>query len=73
MKILTHISRFLLGFVFLVFGLNEFLHFIPRPPPSGFWGVVFASARSAFDGIFQARVETKTSEARGQAPVMSPA
>jgi uncharacterized protein (DUF58 family) len=38
-----------------------------------FWAVVFVSVRSAFDGIFQARVETKTSEARGQARVMSPA
>src|SRR6266436_2793750 len=38
MKILTHISRFLLGFIFLVFGLNGFLHFIPMPPPSGVAG-----------------------------------
>src|ERR1700748_12909 len=132
MKILTTISRFLLGFVFLVFGLNGFLHFIPMPPPSGvagqflrsmfvttylvfvfaiqliggalllinryvpialtilgpvivnillfhslmnpsglglaifvtiLWAVVFASVRSAFAGIFQARVEmTSASE-----------
>ena len=129
MKILTHVSRFLLGLIFLVFGLNGFLHFIPMPPPSGvagqflgtmfvskyllfvsglqvisgalllinryvplaltilgpiivnillfhalmspagiglavfvtiFWGVVFASVRSAFDGIFEARVDIKT-------------
>jgi putative oxidoreductase len=142
MKILTNISRFLLGLIFLVFGLNGFLHFIPMPPPSGvagqflgamfvskyllvvsglqvisgalllinryvplaltilgpiivnillfhglmnpagiglavfvtiFWGVVFVSVRSAFDGIFEARVETKTSEVRRQARVMSPA
>jgi len=142
MKILTHISRFLLGLIFLVFGLNGFLHFIPMPPPSGvagqflgamfvsryllvvsglqvisgalllinryvplaltilgpiivnillfhalmspagiglalfvtiFWGVVFVSVRSAFAGIFEARVETKTSEVRRQAHVMSPA
>ena len=127
MKILNNISRFLLGLIFLVFGLNGFLHFIPMPPPSGvagqflgalfvtkylvfvfaiqliggilllinryvplaltilapiivnillfhglmnpeglglalfvtiLWGVVFASVRSAFAGIFQARVET---------------
>ena len=132
MKIITHISRFLLGLVFLVFGLNGFLHFIPMPPPSGvagqflgaifvskyllvvsglqvisgalllinrfvplaltilgpiivnillfhglmnpagfglavfvtiFWGVVFVSVRSAFAGIFQARVDLKTSPA----------
>jgi putative oxidoreductase len=129
MKILAHISRFLLGLIFLVFGLNGFLHFIPMPPPSGvagqflgamfvtkyllfvfaiqliggvlllinryvplaltilgpvivnillfhslmnpdglglavlvtiLWGVVFASVRSAFAGIFQARAEIKT-------------
>jgi putative oxidoreductase len=142
MKILTHISRFLLGLIFLIFGLNGFLHFIPMPPPSGvagqfigalfvskhllvvsalqvisgalllinrhvplaltilapiivnillyhvlmnptglglalfvtvLWGVVFASVRLAFAGIFEARVETKTSEVRRQARVISPA
>jgi hypothetical protein len=36
MKIIAVIARFLLGFIFLVFGLNGFLHFIPAsPPPSG--------------------------------------
>jgi uncharacterized membrane protein len=35
MKITTHIARSLLGFVFLVFGLNGFLHFIPQPPMTG--------------------------------------
>ena len=142
MKILTHISRFLLGLIFLIFGLNGFLHFIPMTPPSGvagqflgsmfvtkyllfvfaiqliggvlllinryvpialtivgpiivnillfhglmnpagfglallvtiLWGVVFASVRLAFAGIFEARVETKTSEVRRQARVISPA
>jgi putative oxidoreductase len=132
MKILTHISRFLLGLIFLVFGLNGFLHFIPMPPPSGvaaqflgsmfvtkyllfvfaiqliggvlllinryvpiaqtilgpivvnillfhglmdpaglglallvtiLWGVVLVSVRSAFAGIFQARVGMKTTPA----------
>ena len=33
MKIAALISRCLLGLVFLVFGLNGFLHFIPVPPP----------------------------------------
>ena len=33
MKITAVIARFLLGFIFLVFGLNGFLHFIPAPPP----------------------------------------
>jgi putative oxidoreductase len=47
MKIITHISRFLLGLIFLVFGLNGFLHFIPMPLPSGvagqFLGAIFVS------------------------------
>jgi hypothetical protein len=38
MKIATVIARFLLGLIFLVFGLNGFLHFIPAPPPSGIAG-----------------------------------
>src|ERR1700741_930778 len=47
MKIITNVSRFLLGFIFLVFGLNGFLHFIPMPPPAGvagqFMGALFVS------------------------------
>ena len=142
MKILTNISRFLLGLIFLVFGLNGFLHFIPMPPPSGvagqffgalfvsnylvpifalqlvsgalllinrfvplaltilaaiivnillfhvlmnpaglglavlvavLWSVVFASVRSAFAGIFQARVDMKTAPVRSRTGVVSPA
>jgi len=34
MKIATIVARVLLGLVFVVFGLNIFLHFIPMPPPS---------------------------------------
>ena len=33
MKIATLIARILLGLVFVVFGANFFLHFIPQPPP----------------------------------------
>ena len=142
MKILTNVSRFLLGFIFLVFGLNGFLHFIPMPPPSGvagqflramfvskyllvvsglqvisgalllinryvplaltilgpiivnillfhglmnpeglglalfvtiLWAVVFASVRSAFAGIFQARVETTPASVPRRTRVISPA
>jgi uncharacterized membrane protein YphA (DoxX/SURF4 family) len=29
------IARFLLGAIFVTFGLNYFLHFLPMPPPSG--------------------------------------
>ncbi len=35
MKIATLIVRILLGLMFVVFGLNGFLHFIPMPPPTG--------------------------------------
>jgi len=48
MKIVALIARILLGLVFLVFGLNGFLHFIPMGPmPSGtagqFIGALFQS------------------------------
>jgi putative oxidoreductase len=47
MKIASLIARILLGLIFLVFGLNGFLHFIPMPPPTGlagqFFGVLFGS------------------------------
>ena len=47
MKIASTISRYLLGLIFLTFGLNGFLHFIPMPPPAGvagqFFGVLFVS------------------------------
>ena len=33
MKIVTIIARTLLGLIFVVFGSNMFLHFIPMPPP----------------------------------------
>jgi putative oxidoreductase len=33
MKTLSFVSRVLLGLVFLTFGLNGFLHFLPAPPP----------------------------------------
>ena len=32
MKVITIIARVLLGLVFVVFGSNAFLHFIPMPP-----------------------------------------
>src|SRR5438876_12064972 len=47
MKITPVIARFLLGLIFLVFGLNGFLHFIPASLPSGtagqFVGALFVS------------------------------
>lgn len=33
MKIAFLIARNLLGLMFVIFGLNGFLHFIPQPPP----------------------------------------
>jgi putative oxidoreductase len=39
MKILTIIARILLGLIFVVFGSNGFLHFLPMPPlPQGVTG-----------------------------------
>ena len=47
MKIASIIARYLLGLIFLVFGLNGFLHFIPMPPLTGvagqFMGALFVS------------------------------
>jgi uncharacterized membrane protein YphA (DoxX/SURF4 family) len=48
MKIATLIARILLGLVFVVFGANFFLHFIPQPPPppglAGDYVKVFAAS-----------------------------
>jgi putative oxidoreductase len=47
MKTSVLIARVLLGLLFLVFGLNGFLHFIPAPAPGGlagqFLGAMFVS------------------------------
>jgi putative oxidoreductase len=47
MKVVSTISRFLLGIVFIFFGLNGFLNFIPMPPIPGvagqFIGALFLS------------------------------
>src|SRR5438067_10276498 len=47
MKITFIIARFLLGLIFLTFGLNGFLHFLPASLPSGtagqFVGALFVS------------------------------
>src|SRR5258706_5810920 len=47
MRIVTTIARYLAGVIFLVFGLNGFLNFIPLPPPEGiagqFMGALYAS------------------------------
>jgi hypothetical protein len=47
MKIITLLSQVLLGLMFLVFGLNGFLHFLSAPMPTGvagqFFGALFVS------------------------------
>jgi putative oxidoreductase len=41
MKKIVPVARILLGFVFLVFGLNGFLHFLPMTTPPGLAGQYF--------------------------------
>jgi hypothetical protein len=47
MRIASVIARYLAGVIFLVMGLNGFLHFIPMPPPAGvagqFMGALYVS------------------------------
>jgi hypothetical protein len=47
MRIASVIARYLVGVIFLVMGLNGFLHFIPLPPPEGiagqFMGALYVS------------------------------
>ena len=58
MKIATVIARVLLGLIFVIFGSNAFLHFLPMPPlPPGLAGeylhAFFASGYVYFIGGFQ--------------------
>src|SRR5689334_21522505 len=43
MRTASVIARYLAGVIFLVFGLNGFLHFIPLPPPQGVAGQFIGS------------------------------
>jgi putative oxidoreductase len=48
MNIIKQIPSYLLGLVFVVFGLNYFFHFIPQPPPPAgdvatYTGVLFST------------------------------
>ena len=57
MKIAVLIARILLGLLFLVFGLNTFLHFIPMQLPPGdagaIAGLMFKHGWSSFIGVLQ--------------------
>ena len=59
MKIAATIARYLLGLVFLVFGLNKLINFFPSGPlPSGvageFMGALIASKYIMAVGLFEA-------------------
>ena len=47
MRSVSTIARYIAGVIFLVFGLNGFLNFIPLPPPGGiagqFMGALYVS------------------------------
>jgi hypothetical protein len=43
MRTVSAIGRYLAGLIFLVFGLNGFLNFIPLPPPGGIAGQFMAA------------------------------
>jgi putative oxidoreductase len=47
MKIASIVARYLLALIFLVFGLNGFLHFIHQPPPTNPMTLQFFVAVSA--------------------------
>ena len=47
MKIVSVIARYLLGLIFIVFGLNGFLNFIHQPPPTNPLAIQFFIAISA--------------------------
>jgi putative oxidoreductase len=47
MKIASLVSRYLLGLMFTVFGLNGFLHFIPGAPPPGTLAFQFFTVMTA--------------------------
>jgi uncharacterized membrane protein YphA (DoxX/SURF4 family) len=47
MRVVATISRYLLGLLFTIFGLNGFLHFIRQPPPANPVALQFLVAVSA--------------------------
>jgi putative oxidoreductase len=57
MKILVLISRFLLGLVFVVFGLNGFLHFIPAQMPPGLAGQFAGAMHQSHYDLFVSAIQ----------------
>lgn len=57
MKMLSNIPVFLLAIIYLVFGSNFFLHFIPMPPATGnaatFFGVIYSTGFLAFVKVLE--------------------
>jgi uncharacterized membrane protein YphA (DoxX/SURF4 family) len=57
MKIVAMVARYLLGLMFVVFGLNGFFHFIPMALPTGvagqFMGALFVSRYIYFIAMFE--------------------
>lgn len=55
MKIAVLIARILLGLMFTVFGLNNFLHFLPMTPPPGdagaMLGLMYTHGWFTFTGV----------------------
>ena len=47
MKIASTIARYLIALVFIVFGLNGFLHFLPMKPPSSDLAMQYFKVMSA--------------------------
>ena len=47
MKIASIIARYLIALVFIVFGLNGFLHFLPQQPPSSATAMQYFTVMSA--------------------------
>ena len=74
MKTASTIARYLLGLIFLTFGLNGFFHFIPQPPPTGLAlqffiaGVGIALHRSHFRGARSSALCSCSSTATCRSP-----
>ena len=54
MKITAIVARYLLGLIFMVFGLNGFLNFVHQPPPTNPLEIQFLTSvgESHFAGFF---------------------